>query len=64
MKKSYQKQNVETTYKDLLAEYLLQSSSGEKHSYSEQLHNDDGSCCCLCDLIECGVDVLNCCSGA
>lgn len=44
----------------LLADYEGQTNSDGKHAYSEHLHNDTGSGCCLCDLCDCGLSICNC----
>lgn len=50
----------EVNIDQLLADYQKQSTSNGKHAYSEQLHNDTGSGCCLCDLCDCGCSCFNC----
>lgn len=52
--------NSDADIEKLLAEYNKQIKKSSRHSYSETLHNDDSSGCCLCDLCSCGCDTVAC----
>lgn len=58
MKKNKNQVEIE----QLLAEYDRQACDEGKHTYSENLHNDDSSCCCDCCSGCC--EIFTCCSGA
>ena len=46
----------------LLADYNRQINDNGKHAYSENLHNDDSSGCCLCDCLSSICNICSCCT--
>lgn len=58
-----QMKNDESLAEQLMKEYNMQSDEGEKHAYSEHVHNDTGGDCCssLCTMCLCLSCLSACC---